>query len=153
MLRRRGLTIALGCRIICSCRLISHGLSRAKEQGQPSETGAGQVFALEDDQGSPLFGGGTSHIPATFSWPTGETSWWWTSWLATFGKPLGGRALGAGIEFGPGSPVGTDTEDPGVWLAAEVGSFDLWFILACRLTRRLLNRGSWLLFLQLSTAL
>ena len=54
----------------------------------------------------------------------------------------GGLAEGAGIEFAPGSPVDPGPPVAGAWLDAEVVNFDLLFIFACRLTRRLLNRGS-----------
>ena len=64
----------------------------------------------------------------------------------------GGLELGAGIEFCPGSPAEPGGAGPGVWLAVEAAIFERLVIFACRRTRLLLKRGSWLLFLQLSTA-
>jgi hypothetical protein len=51
-----------------------------------------------------------------------------------------------------GKPCGGSTGGPCGWLAALGIVVFLVCILACRRTRRLLSRGSWLLFLQLSTA-
>lgn len=54
----------------------------------------------------------------------------------------GGLALGAAIEFGPGSPVERALVEAEPWLALEGGIFVRVLILACRRTRRLLSLGS-----------